>query len=268
MSDAKQHPYHLVDPSPWPLLASLSALIMMIGLILTLHNIDRIVLPIGIVALVAVAAAWWRDVYHEADEGHHTGPVRQGLRIGMLLFILSEVMLFFTFFWAYFNAAFTPTEVSGMVWPPKGIKTFDPFHLPYFNTLLLLMSGTTVTWAHHALLEGKQTAVKQGLLLTIALGALFTCVQVFEYAHAAFALKDGIYPSTFYIATGFHGAHVIIGTIFLITCFFRARAGAYTPQHHVGFEAAAWYWHFVDVVWLFLFISIYWWGYRPEVTGF
>jgi cytochrome c oxidase subunit 3 len=180
----------------------------------------------------------------------------------MGLFIASEAMFFVAFFWAYFHAALNPTEATGNVWPPKNIIPFDPFDLPYLNTLLLLLSGTTVTWAHHSLSGNQREGLLQGLAITIALGFLFTIVQAFEYAHAAFSFKDGIYPSTFFMATGFHGFHVIVGTIFLMVCLFRAYRFEFTPDHHVGFEAAAWYWHFVDVVWLFLFVAIYVWGYR------
>jgi cytochrome c oxidase subunit III len=260
----QKHPFHLVDPSPWPILSALSALVLAIGAVLAMHDKGGEAFIVGVVMLIACMFFWWRDVVHEANTpGVHTLEVRHGLRVGMVLFIASEVMFFVAFFWAYFHASLSPTEATGGVWPPKGIKTFDPFHLPYFNTLLLLLSGTTVTWAHHALLEGNRKELLQGLGLTILLGLTFTTVQGIEYAHAAFALKDGIYPSTFFLATGFHGAHVIIGTTFLMVCWFRAYRGEFTPDHHVGFEAAAWYWHFVDVVWLFLFVSIYWLGYRP-----
>jgi cytochrome c oxidase subunit III len=186
--------------------------------------------------------------------------VQLGMRYGMALFIASEVMFFAAFFWAFFDASLFPKEATGGVWPPKGVHPFDAFELPFLNTMILLLSGTTVTWAHHALLEGDRKGLLLGLGITILLGLSFTGVQGYEYSHAAFGFKDGIYPSTFFMATGFHGFHVIIGTTFLIVCWFRARAGHFKPDHHFGFEAAAWYWHFVDVVWLFLFICVYWWG--------
>lgn len=263
-SETKDHPYHLVSPSPWPFVGALATLVLATGGVLAMHGIDYLTLSVGVVLLLFTFIGWWRDVIHEGNTpGVHTEAVSQGLRIGMVLFIASEVMFFAAFFWAYFHSALFPTEASGSVWPPKGIIPFDPFHLPYFNTLILLLSGTTVTWAHHALLENNRKEVLQGLALTIFLGITFTCIQAFEYASAKFALKDGIYPSTFYLATGFHGVHVCIGTIFLMVCWWRAYNHEFTPEKHVGFEAAAWYWHFVDVVWLFLFVSIYWWGYRP-----
>jgi cytochrome c oxidase subunit III len=179
------------------------------------------------------------------------------MRYGMALFIASEVMFFVGFFWAFFASSLFPV---GGVWPPKGIHPFDPFEFPFLNTLILLLSGTTVTWAHHSLLEGNYKGLVQGLTVTVLLGLSFTCVQAYEYSHAAFTFSGGIYPSTFFMATGFHGFHVIVGTTFLAVCLWRAHRGDFTPTHHFGLEAAAWYWHFVDVVWLFLFVCIYWWG--------
>jgi cytochrome c oxidase subunit 3 len=216
---------------------------------------------------------WWTDVAREATyEGYHTRVVQISHRYGMILFIASEVMFFVAWFWAYFNSALFPADMHqamrdqlfGGVWPPKGIETFDPWHLPLLNTLILLTSGTTVTWAHHALLENDRKGLKWGLILTIVLGLAFTCVQAFEYSHAAFNFSGNIYGATFFMATGFHGAHVIIGTTFLIVCLIRAYLGQFTPTQHLGFEFAAWYWHFVDVVWLFLFSCIYVWGSAGE----
>jgi cytochrome c oxidase subunit 3 len=228
-----------------------------------------VVFAAGAIGVLYTMLAWWRDVINEAEhKGDHTRVVQISHRYGMILFIASEVMFFVAWFWAYFSTALFPadavhvarTELLGGVWPPKGIETFDPWHLPLLNTLILLTSGTTVTWAHHALLHEDREGLKWGLICTIALGALFTCVQAYEYGHAAFNYKGHIYGATFFMATGFHGAHVIIGTIFLAVCLIRAYAGHFTPKQHLGFEFAAWYWHFVDVVWLFLFACIYVWG--------
>jgi len=256
-----KHPYHLVDPSPWPFIGSMSAFIMAIGAVLYMHGEVSWVLILGFVGVLGTMAGWFWQVIKEAEyQGFHNPVVQVGMRYGMALFIASEVMFFVAWFWAYFNAALFPTiQIEGK-WPPPGVQTFDTWDLPFLNTLILLTSGITVTWAHHALREGDRKHFIQGLLLTIFLGICFTCVQAFEYSHAAFGFREGIYPSTFYMATGFHGFHVLVGTIFLIVCFFRARAGHFKADHHFGFEAAAWYWHFVDVVWLFLFVSIYWWG--------
>jgi len=213
---------------------------------------------VGVTIVLYGAYSWWGDVIREGEhEKHHSAIVQLGLRYGMFLFIISEVMFFVAWFWAYFNASLFPTEAIGGVWPPQGIETLDPWHLPLVNTLILLTSGTTVTWAHHALQEGDRKTFINMLFFTILLGASFTGVQIYEYAHATFAFDENIYSSTFYMATGFHGAHVLIGTIFLTVCLLRGLKGHFTPDHHFGFEAAAWYWHFVDVVWLFLFVSIY-----------
>jgi cytochrome c oxidase subunit 3 len=226
--------------------------------------------------------AWWRDVINEAEyKGNHTKVVQIHLRYGMILFIASEVMFFVAWFWAFFEVALNPGDpaqfmretLTGGHWPPAPTEdarfkgTFDPWHLPLLNTLILLTSGTTVTWAHHALLEGDRKGLIQGLWLTVILGFTFTCVQAYEYLHAGFTFGGHIYGSTFFMATGFHGAHVIIGTIFLAVCLVRAYLGHFKPDHHFGFEAAAWYWHFVDVVWLFLFTFIYVWAAGTPLAG-
>ena len=275
MADAHakpQHDYHLVNPSPWPILGAFFGLVVTIGAVIWMRGGTSLITIAGMLGIIYVSIVWWRDITIEAQTGHHTKVVQLHLRYGMILFIASEVMFFVAWFWAYFDAAFVPgeihqymrTELLGGVWPPKpgeGFKgTFDPWHLPLLNTLILLTSGTTVTWAHHAILEGDRKAAKQALWLTVALGALFTCVQVYEYMHAGFTFSGHIYGAAFFMATGFHGVHVLIGTIFLAVCLYRLYLGHFTPEHHFGFEAAAWYWHFVDVVWLFLFVWIYVWG--------
>ncbi len=256
-----KHPWHLVDPSAWPIVGALSAGALAAGTVIYMHDGGPSLLILGLLGVLITMAGWFRDVIIEATfQGFHTAPVQIGMRYGMVLFIASEVMFFFAWFWAFFNASLFPTEVIKGVWPPPGVLPFSPWDLPFLNTLILMLSGVTVTWAHHALIEGNRTHLLQGLGLTILLGLTFTGVQAFEYGHAAFGFKDGIYSTTFYMATGFHGFHVIVGTIFLIVCFFRAKQGHFKPDHHFGFEAAAWYWHFVDVVWLFLFVWVYWWG--------
>ncbi|TPG57502.1 cytochrome c oxidase subunit 3 [Roseomonas nepalensis] len=260
-----KHPYHLVDPSPWPLVSAFSAGAMLFGIVLWAHYNIHWMFGIGLVGTLASATFWWRDVVRESKQpGVHTPIVRIGMRYGMSLFIASEVMFFVAFFWAYFHFALYPEHVAGAetaIWPPKGIHTFDPFGLPFLNTMILLLSGCTVTWAHHSLIEGDRRGMLQGLALTVGLGLFFTTLQAIEYSEAPFAFSGGgIYPSTFFLATGFHGFHVIVGTLFLLVCFIRAWGGDFTPKRHFGFEAAAWYWHFVDVVWLFLFICIYLFG--------
>lgn len=291
---AKNHDYHLVNPSPWPIVGSIAAFVLAIGAIAWMKTPNGgleiaglliegpFVFGIGILLVLVTMFMWWRDVIKEAHGGDHTPVVQLHLRYGMLLFIASEVMFFVAWFWAYFDASLFPGDVStiagtketvGMVardaltggqWPPKPAegfqKVFDPWGLPLVNTLVLLTSGTTVTWAHHSLLENNRKGLIWGLILTIILGVLFTVLQAIEYGHAGFNYSGHIYGATFFMATGFHGAHVIIGTIFLTVCLFRAMKGHFTPKQHFGFEAAAWYWHFVDVVWLFLFAAIYVWG--------
>lgn len=260
---SQRHPFHLVDPSPWPFVASLSAFSCAIGGVLYIHAYQQgfVTLIVSFLMLLGTMFVWWRDVIRESTfEGHHTGIVQQGLRYGVLLFIVSEILFFFAFFWAFFHSSLAPTIEIGSIWPPKGIIVFDPWQIPFLNTLILLLSGCTVTWAHHAIVCNQRTEGLIGLSLTIILAVIFTLFQVFEYNMANFRLSDGIYGSTFYMATGFHGFHVFIGTIFLVVCIVRLFQYQLTQQHHFGFEAAAWYWHFVDVVWLFLFVSVYWWG--------
>ncbi len=278
---AKHHDYHIIDPSPWPFIGSIGAFVMLFGLVgfmrgsagnqFVVFGLDLAgpwLFFLGLAIVLYVMFAWWSDTIKEGREGAHTRVVSLHLRYGMIMFIASEVMFFAAWFWAFFDASLFPgeavqpmrAEVLGGQWPPVGIDVLDPLHLPLFNTITLLLSGTTVTWAHHALLHNDRKGLVWGLALTIILGVIFSYVQFYEYAHAPFAFAGSIYGSTFFMATGFHGFHVIIGTIFLTVCLIRAMKGQFTPQKHFGFEAAAWYWHFVDVVWLFLFFCIYIWG--------
>ncbi|AKR54487.1 cytochrome c oxidase subunit III [Youhaiella tibetensis] len=265
----KHHDYHLVNPSPWPFVGSVSLFVMALGAVLWFHNMaPPWILVIGVIGALYTMYGWWSDVIKEGHAGDHTPVVQMHHRYGMMLFIASEVMFFVAWFWAYFDGFFrfgdaeqyARVEATGGHWPPMGVELFNPWHLPLFNTIILLTSGTTVTWAHHALIHGDRRGLKAGLALTVALGVLFTIVQAIEYTHAGFTFSGNFYGATFFMATGFHGFHVIIGTIFLLVCLVRAQAGDLTPKNHLGFEFAAWYWHFVDVVWLFLFASIYIWG--------
>ncbi|MEQ1510570.1 MAG: cytochrome c oxidase subunit 3 [Sphingopyxis sp.] len=279
MAGAKNHDYHLVEPSIWPLIGSFAALTMFGGLVAWMHDasVGPWIWGLGIAGILATFFFWWADVIREAHSGDHTPVVQLHLRYGMILFIASEVMFFVGWFWAWFDFSLFPValeHVEGvtnnltgedgaialMAWPPKGIEVISAFDLPLINTLILLCSGTTVTWAHHALLHGDRKGLINGLWITILLGMLFTSIQAYEYAHAPFPFGGLNYGSAFFMATGFHGFHVLVGTIFLIICLIRSYKGHFTPQQHFGFEAAAWYWHFVDVVWLFLFIVVYVWG--------
>jgi len=263
MSNYQEHPYHLVDPSPWPIVGAFSALFLTTGGVMYMHSYQSggFVLGLGLLMLIYTMFVWWRDVIREATfEGHHTQAVQTSMRYGMALFIISEVMFFFAFFWAYFHSSLVPNIEIGGVWPPLGIEPFNPFGVPALNTVILLTSGFTVTWAHRSMVAGYRNGVVIGLVLTLILAVAFTGLQGLEYSEATFSITDGIYGSTFFLATGFHGLHVIIGTIFLTVCLFRQLASHFTRHHHFGFEAAAWYWHFVDVVWIFLFVTIYYWG--------
>nr|YP_009123043.1 cytochrome c oxidase subunit III [Faxonius limosus]AJK90927.1 cytochrome c oxidase subunit 3 [Faxonius limosus] len=261
MSSHSHHTYHLVDMSPWPLTGSISAMMLTTGLIKWFHQFSADLLYLSFVAVILTMIQWWRDVVREGTyQGLHTGAVMKGLRWGMILFILSEVLFFFSFFWAFFHSSLSPVVEVGSYWPPSGIEPFNPFGVPLLNTTILLSSGATVTWSHHAILNSNHKEALQSLMLTVMLGLYFTGLQAFEYIEASFSIADSIYGSTFFVATGFHGLHVIIGSSFLSVCLFRLYKCHFSSYHHFGFEAAAWYWHFVDVVWLFLYVFIYWWG--------
>ena len=294
-----KHDYHLVNPSPWPLVASISAMIMMLGAVVWRYSETKLfgmsgpwLFIAGLGGVLFAMAGWWRDVIRESLTGENTSTVvRIGLRYGVVLFILSEVMFFVAWFWAFFSAALFPgagdaivlsdgsqmlnadqqpaflqndarLHATGNQWPPRGVEPLNPWQLPLVNTIILLLSGTTVTWAHHALQVGDREGFKWGMIATVGLGAFFSLLQGVEYYEAIaggmFAFSNStIYGSSFFMATGFHGFHVLVGTIFLFVCMIRGLSGQFTRKRHFGFEAAAWYWHFVDVVWLFLFAAIY-----------
>ncbi|MEM6678727.1 MAG: cytochrome c oxidase subunit 3 [Pseudomonadota bacterium] len=275
MAHEKNHDYHILPPSPWPFYGAVAGFFMLVGLILGFkgeYAADYWLALLGFVAVCYVAYGWWSDVVVESRVGDHTPVVQIGLRYGVILFIISEVMFFSAWFWSFFKHAIFPMEAATLdgvvptaealdgIWPPAGIETFNPWDLPLLNTVILLLSGCTVTYAHHCLIENRRDGLVWGLIGTVGLGALFTIFQAYEYSHSPFGFTDGIYAANFYMATGFHGFHVLVGTIFLAVCLFRAQSGQFRPEKHIGFEAAAWYWHFVDVVWLFLFASIYIWG--------
>lgn len=255
-----RQPFHLVEYSPWPLTASIGAFRLAIGIASWFHNHGILCLYLAITIIIMSIIQWWRDVIREATYlGHHTSYVTKGLRWGIILFITSEVLFFFAFFWAFFHRSLSPTPELGCAWPPTGITPLNPFRVPLLNTAVLLASGVTVTWAHHSLLEQSRTNTIQALILTVLLGLYFTFLQAGEYIEASFRIADRVYGSTFFVATGFHGAHVLIGSSFLLVCLNRAISHHFSTHHHFGFEAAAWYWHFVDVVWICLYLCIYWW---------
>jgi cytochrome c oxidase subunit III len=263
--EVPHHDYHIVDPSPWPATGAFSGLLLTSGLVMWMHSYrpGPYVAVLGILGILTTMFFWWRDVLREGATGHHKDVVSRGLRMGMGLFITSEVLFFFAFFWAFFWGALYPPATVATSYPPEGITPVPTWQIPFLNTMILLLSGTTVTWAHHAVRDGDQRTAFKALLLTVCLGITFTSFQAYEYVHSiaeGFTLQKGVYGSTFYMATGFHGFHVIVGTTFLLVCTIRAYYMTLNPQKHVGLEAAAWYWHFVDVVWLFLFVWVYWWG--------
>lgn len=279
MAGTKNHDYHILAPDIWPLIGSISGLTFTTGMVFFMHDMAgwQIILGLGIAGLIATFFSWFSNIVKEAQQGDHTPVVQLHLRYGMILFIASEVMFFVGWFWSFFDFSLFPQPievVEGVTtnlfgeegaatiaqWPPKGLEVLNAFELPLLNTLILLCSGTTVTWAHHSLIHGDREGLKKGLWITILLGALFTAIQAYEYAVAPFPFGENTYGSAFYMATGFHGFHVLVGTIFLIVCLIRTYKGHFTPRQHFGFEAAAWYWHFVDVVWLFLFVAVYVWG--------
>nr|YP_004734365.1 cytochrome c oxidase subunit III [Sesamia inferens]AEI29241.1 cytochrome c oxidase subunit III [Sesamia inferens] len=255
------HPFHLVDYSPWPLTGAIGIMVLVTGMVKWFHNFNMNLLILGYLIVILTMYQWWRDICREGTlQGKHTMLVIKGLRWGMILFIVSEIFFFISFFWAFFHSSLAPNIEIGAIWPPTSIIPFNPFQIPLLNTIILISSGVSVTWAHHAIMMNNNSQMTQGLFITIILGIYFTILQAYEYIEAPFTIADSIYGSTFFMATGFHGLHVIIGTLFLFICLIRHLNKQFSSNHHFGFEAAAWYWHFVDVVWLFLYISIYWWG--------
>lgn len=255
------HPFHLVDYSPWPLTRAIGVITLVTGIIKWFHNFNINLLILGYFIIILSIYQWWRDICREGTlQGKHTILVTKGLRWGIILFIISEIFFFISFFWAFFHRSLSPNIEIGSIWPPSRITPFNPFQIPLLNTIILISSGVTVTWAHHALIENNYSQTTQGLFLTVLLGIYFTILQAYEYIEAPFTIADRIYGSTFFLTTGFHGIHVIIGTLFLLICLIRHLKYHFSKNHHFGFEAAAWYWHFVDVVWLFLYIFIYWWA--------
>lgn len=262
-SNFQAHPFHLVSPSPWPLYSSISLLTLTTSGVLTMHGFSSAVniLLFAFVTLVYSMSLWFRDIISEGTYlGNHTLAVQKGLNLGVALFIVSEALFFLAIFWTFFHSALSPTVELGAQWPPMGIDAINPFELPLLNTVILLSSGVTVTYAHHSLIQGNRSGALYGLVFTIVLAGIFTGFQGVEYAVSSFTLSDGVFGSCFYFGTGFHGLHVIIGTIFLAVGLWRTLAYHLTENHHLGLEAGILYWHFVDVVWLFLYVSIYYWG--------
>lgn len=259
----QNHPFHLVSPSPWPILTSLSLLNLTTSLVLSIHGFQIAVYFLGfnLFNLIYAMGLWFRDIISEGTYlGDHTLAVQKGINLGVALFIVSEALFFLAIFWAYFHSALAPTIEVGAHWPPMGIDSINPFELPALNTVILLSSGFTVTYAHHSLIQGNRSGALFGIVFTLALAVLFTLLQGVEYTVSSFTISDATYGSCFYFGTGFHGLHVMIGTAFIAVGMWRVLSYHLTDNHHLGLESSILYWHFVDVVWLFLFISIYYWG--------
>jgi cytochrome c oxidase subunit 3 len=260
----QKHPFHIVDPSPWPFFGAMAAFFFTFGFVMYMHFYTNgfQLFSLGFMLLIGIMFVWWRDVIREATfEGHHNEYVRKGLKMGMILFIASEVMFFFAFFWSFFHSSLNPTMEIGCVWPPKGIIAINPWHVPLLNTFVLVTSGAFITWTHYSILAGYRKDSINSLIYTIILAAIFTLLQGYEYSVSPFNISDSVYGSVFYMTTGLHGSHVLIGTIFLVVCLIRLVSHHFTRTHHVGFECASWYWHFVDIVWIFVYFFIYWWGF-------
>nr|YP_010140044.1 cytochrome c oxidase subunit III [Balala fujiana]QQK57696.1 cytochrome c oxidase subunit III [Balala fujiana] len=255
------HPYHMVNNSPWPITGSVGVMSLASSMIMWFSQKKTMMMTISLIIIIMTMIQWWRDTIREATfQGLHTKKVEKSMKMGMILFIISEIMFFLSFFWAFFHSSLSPNMEIGMQWPPMGIKTFNPMNIPMLNTMILLSSGMSMTWAHNAMINKNLSQMKQSLLITISLGLYFSYLQAYEYMESTFCMSDSIYGSTFFLSTGFHGIHVIIGTIFITVSTMRVYKLHFSKIHHVGFESSAWYWHFVDVIWLFLYMSIYWWG--------
>nr|YP_003587439.1 cytochrome c oxidase subunit III [Papilio maraho]ACN91366.1 cytochrome c oxidase subunit 3 [Papilio maraho] len=261
MTMNNNHPFHLVNYSPWPLSGAIGVMTLVTGMISWFHKLSMNLMILGYMIILLTMYQWWRDICRESTyQGNHTIMVSKNLQWGMILFIISEIFFFISFFWAFFHSSLSPNIEIGAMWPPYNIVPFNPLQIPLLNTIILITSGVSVTWTHYSILKNNFSQTTQSLIITIALGIYFTMLQTYEYFEAPFTIADSIYGSTFFMATGFHGLHVIIGTTFLTICLIRHLISHFSNKHHFGFEAAIWYWHFVDVIWLFLFISIYWWG--------
>nr|YP_009946939.1 cytochrome c oxidase subunit III [Macrostemum floridum]QOH91257.1 cytochrome c oxidase subunit 3 [Macrostemum floridum] len=261
MTSHSNHPFHLVNPSPWPLLMSLSLMYMLLSTTYWFKiNSTPPLMFLSLFMTLMIMFQWWRDMTRESTlQGLHTFKVNLNMKWGMILFITSEILFFFSFFWTFFHSSLTPSIEIGLNWPPSNILSFNPFKIPLLNTIILLISGISITWCHHSILNNYYKTSIISLTLTILLGIYFSMLQKMEYSEASFAINDSVYGSTFFLTTGFHGLHVLIGSSFLMVCLMRLIKMHYSMIHHFSFEAAAWYWHFVDVVWIFLFTFMYWW---------
>uniref|UniRef100_UPI0030FEB765 cytochrome c oxidase subunit 3 n=1 Tax=Vespula orbata TaxID=2684586 RepID=UPI0030FEB765 len=262
MMHKSNHPYHMVTVSPWPLITSINIMFVLIGMMKWFYFMNLDLIYISMPALLLSLYQWWRDVVREGTfQGMHTSSMIKNLKMGMILFIISEIFFFISLFWAYFHMALSPSIEIGMLWPPKNIIMFNPYDIPLLNSIILITSGMTITWSHHSLLSNKLSSAINILIYTICLSMMFSLCQAFEYYQAPFTIADSVFGSIFFLTTGFHGIHVFIGTLFLMVCLMRMINNHFSKNHHIGYEAAIWYWHFVDIVWLFVYMWIYWWSF-------
>lgn len=261
----QQHPFHMVNPSPWPILTAFALFLALFGTGLNVHGYTKglFIMNFGLFFVVILLILWWRDIVREASfEGLHTSYVHRSIKFGMILFIVSEVFFFLAFFWAFFHAGLNPVQEIGGVWPPKGIFPLNPQHVPLLNTFILLNSGAFVTWVHYGVINQLRHQTIVAFFYTIGLAIFFTALQVYEYCNALFNISDSVFGSVFYMTTGLHGSHVLVGSIFLTVCLIRLIKHQFTVTNHVGLECAIWYWHFVDIVWIFLYSFYYLWSYK------
>jgi len=263
MQKEKRHLFHILEPNYYPIQLSIGIFFFVSGLAFSMHNIDNgiILFYLGIILIILISIFWFLEIFMEATTlGFHTKIVKSGLKKGFILFIASEIMLFFGFFWAFFHSALNPSIELGAIWPPAGLDLIPVKFFPLFNTLILIISGFSVTWVHRGVAIGSFKESIDGFLITILLGFLFILLQGLEYYEATFNLEDGVYPSIFFMLTGLHGCHVIVGVIFLIVCFISLLFNHYLTSHYLRLVFAIWYWHFVDIVWIILFLTLYCWG--------
>nr|BCR02923.1 cytochrome oxidase subunit 3 [Riccardoella reaumuri] len=258
----KFHKFHMITLSPWPLINSLMALNLVSSMIYMFMYKSSSFMMMNMMIMMITASLWWKDIIRESlSQGAHHMMIIKGLKMGMILFITSEVFFFISFFWAYFHSMLSPTMEIGAIWPPMNINLFNPMNVPLLNTIILISSGVSITWSHHSMMKMNKKESIISMFMTIMLGLTFSLLQLMEYYQAPFSMSDSIYSSTFFLSTGFHGLHVIIGSIFLMVTFIRMLKNSINKNHMISFEFSAWYWHFVDIVWLFLYLSIYWWTY-------
>jgi heme/copper-type cytochrome/quinol oxidase subunit 3 len=258
-----KHMFHVLEPSLWPFFSAFGLFFFVTGIAFSMHYVvtGYYVLIIGLLILIITSIFWFLDISREAVvKGYHTKIVRQGLKLGFLFFITSEIMLFFGFFWAFFHSALCPSIEVGTIWPPVGLRVIPVFEFPLFNTFILIISGFSVTWVHRAISLGSFKDSIDGFMITIFLGLFFVFLQGLEYYESTFNFQDGVYPSAFFMLTGLHGCHVIVGVCFLFVCFISLLNNHYLTNHYLRLVFAIWYWHFVDIVWIILFLSVYCWG--------